>query len=376
MISGKYIVEKTNEENISAGVLSKINNQIIYMKQCGITANLCYAQHQNKSILSKSCEYLVPFFPSSTSWKSISIDKTDKFLYIRRPSYISNDFIVFLKQIKNKFPNIYILLEVPTYPYEGEYRGIRHVILLKDRYNRNRLGTVVDNIVDIFNNNQLFGIDTIKIQNGVVVDSAFKKLPTRNTNDIKMVCAACFNFWHGMDRLIKGIYLYYNSGGSRLITLDLIGNGDEVSNYKHLVENLGLSRFIHFMPAVNSNKLYKLYSNYNLGVESLGRFRTGNISINSSLKSRDYLNAGLPFIGEGNVDVLMDSNYPYYFQVPSNDEPVCIDDVISFFDSIYDANEEERVIDTIHNFAYDNVDLHITFSPVVEAIKRHCQEND
>lgn len=372
-IKGLYLVVNSESRGIaSEGILKKIKDQIHVLNESYINCQLFEIFHPQTSLLYKVLECYVPFFPDSTKWDYNDVLSNVNFVYIRRPAYISAAFLNFLREIKIRNKHVYILLEIPTYPYEKEFSKLKFGILLKDMWNRKKLYRYVDSIVDLFGNSRLFGIPTIQIRNGTPVTEDSKRVPCGNTKDIKMVCAANFSFWHGLDRLIEGLYIYFNNGGSRNITLDIIGGGDELAKYQQQVKQYNLEKKIHFLGSMSREDVFKKYNNYNLGVESLARHRTGSTVPNSSLKSRDYLNVGIPFFGEGEVDVLAGYKFPYYYQVPSSDSPVNIDTIINFFDSIYKHRSESSVIDEMHNFAYRTVDMHVSFQNVIRAINLHC----
>lgn len=311
-------------------------------------------------------------FPCTTSvWNCSGITNAD-FLYIRKPPLNSN-FIKSLNLLRINNPNALILLEIPTYPYDGESSTIKEYLSLAvDKRYRRKLHHYIDFIVDLFGYDTIFGIPTIQIRNGILVDSSAKRASTGNTNTIKMVCTANFTFWHGLDRLIQGIYRYYENGGTRSIYLTLVGDGEIIPSLKTQVSKLHLESRIRFPGKVNPENLKHYYDNNNLAVESLGRHRTSKgkeARANSSLKSREYLNAGLPFFGEGVVDVFEATEYPYYYQVPSDDSPIDMYKIIDFFDNLYNNFSEQAIICNIHRYAEQTVDMHTTFAEVIRAIK-------
>ena len=52
-----------------------------------------------------------------------SIDNSIQYIYIRKPS-LTIEFYKILKKIKKNYPNIYIIMEIPTFPFHSEYVGI------------------------------------------------------------------------------------------------------------------------------------------------------------------------------------------------------------------------------------------------------------
>lgn len=372
--SGYYVysvnedrVEEFSSGRIGTGVEKKVSAQIMTMRAAGITCNL-KIMPARQTLGMKILESL-PLRKSRVTWNTQDIVDAD-FIYIRKPDYINYPFIHFLSELRDFNPRAVILLEIPTYPYDQEAKGLKHLPLLHtDRKYRKCLVRYVDYIVDLFGYKTIFGIPTVHICNGICVRDEDIKRPSGDIDTIMMVCSAQFAFWNGIDRLLVGMGNYYHAGGSRSMHLTLIGDGAELPNLKRIVDEQGLSSYVTFTGRIPSFELRQYYDRSNLGVDSLARHRTGNTGDNSSLKSRDYLNAGLPFFGEGNVDVFRGEKFPYYLQIPSNDSPINMEGIVSFFDSVYQEQTEASVIRQIHDFAWRKVDMTQTFAGVIDVIK-------
>ena len=375
MVYGQYIVTSARGSQFAGeGIKRKVYDQIALLKRDSISCKLTVVYRESQDLRAKILEHYFPGAADSTAWDISLIDQGSQFLYIRKPFYFSSDFISFLKKCKTKNPALVIYLEIPTYPYEREYSFKQLPMLIKDLWNRRKLYKYVDYIVDLFGNKTLFGIPTIEIKNGIPVTDSSKRIPIKLGNQIRMICSASFSPWHGIDRLIKGMAKYYQHGGVRNICLTLVGSGDEIKKYKRLTKSLDLVDKVMFFDQVPRDELRSFYNSCNLGVESLARHRTGSKTPNSSLKSRDYLNAGLPFFGEGKVDVLTGTDFPYYLEISQSELPIDMNDVIDFFDSIYKDKDETAIIDNIHDFAKRNDDLNMTFSGVIKAIEHEVED--
>jgi hypothetical protein len=77
--------------------------------------------------------------------------------------------------------NYLVFLEIPTYPYLSEWRGIKGSILrLNDFIYRRKLVDSVDSIITFSNVMNVFGKPTIVIQNGIEIrpfDTELRKKP-------------------------------------------------------------------------------------------------------------------------------------------------------------------------------------------------------
>lgn len=369
-IKGSYIAEfnELTQTFGSRGIDYKIETQIQALNSAGLNCELIpVSRPASRPLLHKVLEAF-PLGIDEVQWPSVVSLKNKDYFYIRKPNYISGDFISFIKHLRITYPHALILMEIPTYPYDGEFTTYKDKLhLAKDRWNRKKIHKYLDYIVDLFNFPNIFNTPTIEIVNGIPVHDEDMKLPSNDLSTIKMVCAAGFSFWHGIDRLLKGLKEYRDKGGRRPITLTLIGQTSYTDYLRNLSSSLGLDDIVFFLGNKRHEEVAKIIDSCNLGVESLARHRTGNTRPNSSLKSRDYLNMGLPFLGEGKVDVLPEE-FEYYFAVPNDESPIAIPDIIRFFDAIY-MQPEKEVIKHIHNFAKLTVDEQITFRNVINAIK-------
>ena len=81
-----------------------------------------------------------------------------------------------------------------------------------DEKNRKNLVKYIDRIVTYSNDDYVFNIKTIKTKNGIIFEDyeTVKESPEKNKNAINLIAVAGFSFWHGYDRLLRGIGDYYN----------------------------------------------------------------------------------------------------------------------------------------------------------------------
>lgn len=304
------------------------------------------------------------------NWKDIKIDKDTDALYIRYPMS-SFGFISFLKHFKKGSPGRRVILEIPTYPYDGEERKEELLINIKDKICRNFLKKYVDRVVTFSTDDLIFGIKTIKIQNG----ADFSKIKEKKavyypSEEIHMIAVATMKPWHGYDRLIAGMKNYYHNQGSRQIYLHLVGTGSQLSIYQELVLEYKLQKNVIFYNQKTGNELDKIYDRCDLGVLSLGNFRKG-LFLSSELKSKEYAAKGLPMIGAGKIDIFQDYKLPYILHYPSNEDAINIYKLIAFYDKIYIKSnvKKEEIIHQIRHQAEIMCDIKLTMEPVIHYIK-------
>lgn len=197
-------------------------------------------------------------------------------------------------------------------------------------------------------------IPSTAISNGINVESitptGFKHFDGNSLN-LAFVAAHISQSrtpWHGVDRLVRGITRYK---GNVSINLHLIGQC-ELKTPK----NIGKHRI--FSHGVKSHQEYDtLMSQMNLGVSALAQHRIG-LTQACSLKTREYLARGLPFLlGYDDPDFDVQNN-SWLFQAPPNDEPIEFDKLVEHC-NLLRSQSEKSIVESMRNHAKKNVDWRV-----------------
>lgn len=351
---------------LCSGVYKKVMAQVETLRQ--------YAEIEHKMVNSFGyvrarnifdfVKIRLPFVGSMYNWKyDHSYDGYD-FVYFRK-AIVDRTVRKLLTRIKKNNPSTIVLFEIPTYPYDKEWAGVKkYPFLIKDRYNRKRLKKCVDRIVTMSNDKIIFGINTIHIMNGV--DFASIPInPANNSDELRLISVASYGDRHGCDRLIEGIGRYYENGGKREIYFDIVGAGMPECYYQ-LVEKYGLEKRVLFHGLKYGEELDRLYANANFGVDVLALHRVNMTEI-STLKSREYGARGLPFLSCSDIDYLPE-NYPFFYKVESNDNFIDISQLLAFFDAMREREREDDIPKIIRDYAESVCDIRQTMKPVIEYI--------
>lgn len=214
------------------------------------------------------------------------------FIYIRKPS-LTIDFYKVLKAIKKDNPSIFIFMELPTYPFHKEYRGVARAMALKSAHCEKKLKSVVDKIITYSDDDEIWGIPTVRLSNSV----DFKSIRIRDSkslikNTVRFTSVANFTYWHGMDRMVEGIANYH---GNYNVIFNIVGEGREIPRLKERVKTLNVEKNVIFHGFQTGNGLSEIFDNTDIAVDSLGRHRSG-VVYNSSLKGKEYAARGIPSI--------------------------------------------------------------------------------
>lgn len=372
---GIYIISLDMHDE-SSGVVKKVNNQIKCMRNHGIDVKLMDGSMVKNNRLLNKIFILLPRIPNKYSimnriYKKVVTEvnlKDIDFIYIRK-GLIDLEQIRLISKVKEENPKIIILMEVPTFPYDQEYSGIKRLTVLnKDRIARDKLSTLVDRIVTYSDDRHIFGIPTIRISNGVSYDNITPR-KVKKTNEIHIIAVALFAHWHGYDRFIEGMKEYYSKPYKRKIILHLVGDGPELSSYKKLVKKYKLNKYVVFHGKLFGAKLDEIYNQCDIALDALARHRS-NVFFNSSLKGKEYCAKGIPIISGVKTELDNFRDFPYYLRVSSDDTPINMRKVLEFYDNIYkNGVSKEYITDSIIKLTKSKFDISNVFMPVINYIE-------
>lgn len=263
-----------------------------------------------------------------------------------------------------------IVLEIPTYPYDGTYdkKNVRDQIYLSiDKWYRRRLHSYIDRIVTYGDWEKIFHIPTIKTINGIEVNQVTVKSSFSDSGDIHLICVAMYAKWHGLERILKGLCNYYHDDneGKRKVFLHVVGDGPAIADYKEIIQKENIGSYVLFHGLQTGEALDKIYKQCDIGVEVLGGHRAG-LNHSSSMKSREYLTRGLPFLSELPVDIIP-KDWKYLLHIPYDESDIDIWQIVEFYEKYMDtAEKKKRVAEEIRDFAIDKVDMRVTLKEIME----------
>lgn len=160
------------------GISKKIRYQIEALKECGLQVDTCWLDDDrnhkrrmiNDSTLNDYGTGIKGKILKRTEYGSILKYVTENdisMIYVRYVHNASPFTIHLMKQLKKTGARI--VMEIPTYPYDQEYKGLPlpyQRILFFDKCFRKQLARYVDKIVTFSDHEQIWGRPTIKISNG------------------------------------------------------------------------------------------------------------------------------------------------------------------------------------------------------------------
>lgn len=337
-----------------SGISKKIHAQVKGLRQNGHEVHLCYYDFSANGHRCRFVDDQVLADYGSGAWAGMRQRmEYDTLLSYCRQARIE---LVYARCFQNASPwlirffsrlrkcGIKAVTEVPTFPYDQEFVSTTYLpsrIGLKvDQLFRHRLYREMEAMVTFSDAVEIFGQRTIRISNGVDLDSIPLHAPKpAPPSQLHLIGVAEVHFWHGFDRLVAGIGEYESrrrkEGGGCEVFFHIVGgiapsemNGSaHAQGFAPLIEKYGLQQQIVFHGQLFGEQLDAVFNQCQFAVGSLGRHRSG-ITIIKTLKNREYATRGLPFVySEQDSDF---DQQPYVLKVPADESPVNVEEIVGF----------------------------------------------
>lgn len=328
--------------NPANGISKKIHYQVNGLKACGVDTRLCYMDETTGRKLRMVDNHVLRDYGSGlkskllkrTEYSSI-IEYARKeridFVYMRS-DHNANPFTIHMVR-KLKETGIKVVMEIPTYPYDQEYESLsRRKFLFIDQCFRKILARQLSGIVTFSDYPIIFGKPALQISNGVDFSQIPLKRKINDTNhELHLIGVAEIHYWHGFDRLVKGLANYYQTHPSYKVYFHIIGEffGErEKKEILPVIKQHGLEEYIILHGARHGKELDDLFEQADMAIGSLARHRSGITHI-KTLKNREYAARGLSFIySEIDSDF---ENKPYILKAKADESPIDIYQIIEFY---------------------------------------------
>lgn len=343
-----------------SGISKKIHYQVKGLRENGHEVHLCYYDFDRNG---HRCRYVDDKIiknygkgPIAGLCQRIDYEcvyeycKENKieFVYARCFQNANPFLICFFKRLKKL--GIKSVTEIPTYPYDAEFVGFPFFTRLGlriDQLFRHKLAKQMEAIVTFSEAETIFGQRTIRISNGVDMDS----IPLHNykapeDNSIHLIGVAEVHYWHGFDRLIAGLGEYYKKANSpRPVYFHIVGgvwksemhDSIHAPGFSELMDKYNIRDKVIFHGQLFGEELDCVFNQCCFAIGSLARHRSGITTI-KTLKNREYATRGIPFIySEQDSDF---DNQSYIIKAMPDEKPINIQQIIDFVDS-YHSNPED-----------------------------------
>ncbi len=277
-------------------------------------------------------------------------DNKMEFVYARCFQNANPFLIRFFKRLKKL--GVKSVTEIPTYPYDAEFVGfpfMTRIGLKIDQMFRRQLYQQMNAIVTFSDAEQIFGQRTIRISNGVDMDSIpLHDYHASSDGSIHLIGVAEVHYWHGYDRLIAGLGEYYkNTGNPRQVYFHIVGgvwksemyDSMHAPGFAELMDKYGIRDKVIFHDQLFGEELNRVFNQCCFAIGSLARHRSG-ISVIKTLKNREYATRGIPFIySEQDSDF---DDQSYILKALPDETPINIQQILDYVDSHHFVPSEIR----------------------------------
>ncbi len=354
-----YITNVNIEGKYLQGVILKIKGQLKAFKDNGFDADLLYAGNNEKMILQtaegkwkefKGARQVNSnnFFIKLISHFKVAWLGSINFQYCY-DAIVNNRYdavylrfylpgtglIQFLTRFKQDRPSTKILLEYPTLNVTTEMKKrdwVGRITWFLNSNKVNQLNQQADYIITLTKDKSLFNKPAIFMANGMDMDAINPvPVPLLKNEIILLGVASDCAFYHGFDKVIKGISIYNKKQGYGIrVSFRIISNplSKNVDYLKNLVKELGVEELVSFELPKSREELKEDYNKVHIGIGTLAMHRI-NMMDNYSLKHREYAAFGLPFIMSKGDDYF--ENSPFVFVVERDEEPIDLQQVVDFY---------------------------------------------
>lgn len=281
-----------------------------------------------------------------------------QFIYARCFQNANPWLIRFFKRIKDL--GIKSVTEIPTYPYDSEFVGFPFMTrmgLKIDQFFRHRLYQQMNAIVTFSDAEQIFGQRTIRISNGVDMDSIpLHQYQAPSDGSVHLIGVAEVHYWHGYDRLIAGLGEYYkHTENLRQVFFHIVGgvwksemyDSIHAPGFSELMDKYNIRDHVIFHDQLFGEELNQVFNQCCFAVGSLARHRSGITTI-KTLKNREYATRGIPFIySERDSDF---DHQAYILKAVPDESPIDIQKILVFID--HNTFKPQEIRSTVENLSW------------------------
>lgn len=346
--------------------------QVNGLRNCGLEVDLCHQLEidgnrfwvvNNKPFakIGHGFRALLNHYTSFKPLTDIAVNNCYDAVYLR---YVHNGnafMLSFFKKLKKT--GIKLFVEIPTFPYDGEYKDVKHlskVRVLLEKMARQQFNQYISRIITFSEDASIFRVPTIQMSNAVDMSSIVCRTILPKHDEIRFVAVANLNFWHGYDRMIYGFSEYYKNGASVKVYLDMVGSGEIYEYLKSLAKELCVDQYITFHGVQSGFALDIIFDTADIAVGCLGCHRKGIKEV-KSLKNVEYAARGIPMLySEDNTDF---DTKDYVIKVPADESPINIAEILKKF-AVINKNPQ-----TIRD-SVSHLDWNIQMKKVTDIIKK------
>lgn len=328
------------------GISNKILSQVKSLRFLGNNVHLGYLKKDKQNVTYWIDDKQIATYANSTIGKMRLLNSV--FKKILKYAIKNHIDVVYFRYFLFAYPHliklfsqlrklkIKTIIEIPTYPYDKERINNSPITIIKrgiDKYYRRKLHLYIDRIVTFSLDTKIWGVQTIRISNGVSYDTIPIKEPSDINKEFHMIGVAILAPWHGFDRVLRSIQEQKNKIPQKII-FHIVGSDPTEVNLKklkQLVTDLKIEENVIFHGKMHGSELDEVFNISHIAIGSLGRHRNG-IETMRSLKNVEYTSRGIPFVySENNPDF---DGKPFVYKVSPDESMIDLSKIIEFYKTL------------------------------------------
>lgn len=345
----------------ASGISKKMLAQIKGLRQNGHEVHVCCYDRDSRGYMCRYVDDQIIRNYGKGLWAAIiqridynclydyCVQQSIELIYVRSYMNATPPLVSLFKRLRKA--GVRSVMEIPTYPYDQEFKGFSYVQRLKlhiDQMFRFKLAKQMEAIVTFSEAKTIFGQRTICISNGVDMDVIPIHQSINYEGEVHLIGVAEIHVWHGYDRLIRGLGEYYRRGNcEKQVYFHIVGavrpnemyGTDYIPGFKPIIDKYDIADRVIFHGQLFGEELDRVFNQCQFAIGSLARHRSG-ISIIKTLKNREYACRGIPFIYSEQDSDFDDKRY--VLKAPADESPIDIDRILLFLDNLQIRPEQIR----------------------------------
>ena len=223
------------------------------------------------------------------------------------------------------------MLEIHSYPvyFFRDYK--LWPVFAIDYLCRKKALSYVDRIVALTDQKDLFGKETVNIENGIDLASIRPQRKMACPKTIRIISVSYEWAVHGYDRLIRGI-AEYNRHDNNKYRIEAIFVGTVLPSTKKLIKRLKVHEYVTIRGTKYGEELDEIYDQCDLGMGcvAIHRRRTKTVS---TIKTKEYIAKGIPFFYAG-TPLFDEKSFPYSLQFESKEGALDMAKIVEFYEEM------------------------------------------
>ena len=332
---------------------------------------LCSQNNGKKTVLRKRRFKKLKNYRSTTAFFDLysalsKLLKKERFDVI----YMRNKLVTF-KAVsalrKHKDGGGKLIVEIPSYGVNEASLGAARVLISKLYSGAEKKFAGLADLYTLIGNecpDTYKGKPAIEISNGITLKNIPQKKYTALGSEIRMLALASMCNWQGYDRVIKGMSNY--AAGDRRLRLELVGDDFDgsVTRWLKLAEELNISADVVYHGALYDEQLTGMLDSCHMAIGSMALFRKDSV-IASTLKVREYIGRGIPFI-YAYKDRALSGDEWFAMRLPADESVADFDKIIPWLENIYKKADFSA---KMREFASENLSWESQFKKVLNKIR-------